>query len=304
ALGDSAILAAPPGERLAFTTDSFVVRPPIFPGGDLGRIAICGTINDLAVAGAEPLALSMALIIEEGFETELFERIVSSAASTAREAGVPVVTGDTKVVERGAADGLFITTTGIGQLPPGPHPSPDRVRQGDTVLVSGPLAEHGVAVLLEREGIPVSAPIESDVAPLAETIATMRAAVGPEAIRWMRDPTRGGLATALDDLARAAGLAVLIEESKLPIRPPVRGALEILGLDPLHVPSEGRFVAVVAPDAARPALDALSRQPLCQDAAIIGRIEAAPARRAVLDTLMGGRRFIDAPTGELLPRIC
>lgn len=299
---DSAVLGAPdlpPGARLAITTDGYVVSPLFFPGGDIGRLAVCGTVNDLTMAGAHPWALTVGFILEEGLAIETLRSIVASMAAAARECGVAIVTGDTKVVDRGKGDGVFVTTAGIGLVPAGVDVRPARVRAGDAVLVSGDLGRHGIAILSVREGLRFEGAVESDVAPLhGATSALLAAGID---VHCMRDLTRGGLASAVNEIARAAGVAIDLEEAAVPVAEPVRGACEMLGIDPLYVACEGRMVVFVPGDAADAALAVLSRfMPL---AARIGRIAAGPARVTVQGPL-GGRRFLDLLSGEQLPRIC
>jgi len=298
---DSAVLEPLPG-RLAFTTDAFVVKPLFFRGGDIGRLAVCGTVNDLAVAGARPLFLSLAAVIEEGFRLEDLRRVASSAASAAREAGVRIVTGDTKVVERGAAEGLYLATAGLGVVPEGRDVRPSAVRPGDVVLLSGRIAEHGVALLAEREGIAFSTEVRSDCAPITELVERLFAS-GAE-VRSMRDPTRGGLAAALYEIAEASGVTVVLQEEAIPVAPTVRGACEMLGLDPLTVANEGKLVAVVSPETAPRAVEALQATELGREAAIVGRAFERRERPLVLRTRIGGERIVEMPYGEQLPRIC
>jgi hydrogenase expression/formation protein HypE len=287
-LGDAAV-----ADGLAFTTDSFVVKPLFFPGGDIGELAVNGTVNDLAVAGAEPLWLSAGFVIEEGFPLDDLRRIVRSMALAAQAAGVAVVAGDTKVVERGSADGLFVTTAGIGRM----QATFGRPLVGDKVILSGTIGDHGFAVLVARGDLKLETELESDTAPLNRLTAAL-IEVGP-ALRWMRDPTRGGVATALNEFAGATGLAVRLDEQAIPIRPEVAGAAEILGIDPLYVANEGKLVAVVAPDAADEALRRLGG-----DAAIVGELEPEPPGLVLLDTALGGSRIVDMLVGDPLPRIC
>ncbi|HUU09654.1 MAG TPA: hydrogenase expression/formation protein HypE [Phycisphaerae bacterium] len=292
------------GAHLAFTTDSYTVRPLEFPGGDIGRLAIAGTVNDLACLGARPAALAMALIIEEGLDLATLGRMLDSAAATAREAGVAVVCGDTKVVERGSADRLFINTSGVGVIAGGRRLGAEAIRPGDRVLLSGTLADHGVAVMSRREGLAFEAAVASDVAPLW-SLAEVLLAAAPN-LRALKDPTRGGLAAAVNELAEAAGVSMRIEEARVPVRPAVAGACEALGLDVLNVANEGKFVVVVAAAEAEAALAAMRGHPLGRDAAIIGQVAAAPERgpRVVLHTRVGGERVLEMPYGEDLPRIC
>jgi hydrogenase expression/formation protein HypE len=301
---DQASVTVPRG-RVAVTTDAFVVRPVFFPGGDIGKLSVCGTVNDLAVGGAEPLYLTAAFVLEEGFPLRDLARIAASMQATCAEAGVEIVAGDTKVVERGHGDGVYITTTGVGVLPdPGERPplSCANARPGDRVLVSGPVGDHGVAVLSVREGLSFETSLVSDCAPLAGlSRAIVRAC--PRGLRAMRDPTRGGLATALHEIAAASGVAIEIEEPRIPVRPEVEGACELLGLDPLYVACEGRLIAIVAPDEAPAALAAMRADPLGAGAAEIGSI-AAGTPRLTLRSGIGGRRVLSPLSGEPLPRIC
>ncbi len=287
-LGDAAV-----ADGLAFTTDSFVVKPLFFPGGDIGELAVNGTVNDLAVAGAVPLWLSAGFVIEEGFPLDDLRLIVRSMSRAAKAAGVDVVAGDTKVVERGSADGLFVTTAGVGRMRATfGHPEP-----GDRVLLSGTIGDHGFAVLVARGDLKLETTLESDTAPLNELTASL-VELGPQ-LRWMRDPTRGGLATALNELAATTGLAVRLDEQAIPVRPEVAGAAEILGIDPLYVANEGKLVAVVAAGAAEDALERLGGE-----AAIVGELAADPPGRVLLDTALGGSRIVDMLVGDPLPRIC
>jgi len=290
------------GARLALTTDSYVVRPLVFPGGDIGELAVNGTVNDLAVSGARPLALTAGFVIEEGFPVADLRRVAASMARAATAAGVHVAAGDTKVVERGKADGLFVNTAGVGLVAPGVSPTPARVRPGDRILVSGTLGDHGIAVLVARGDLALEVELESDTAPVHELAAALLE-LG-EALRFMRDPTRGGLATTLNELAAQAAVAVRLDERALPIRREVAGACEILGIDPLYVANEGKLVAVVAPDAAADALARLRALPLGVEAAIIGVVEPEPAGLVVMDTALGGSRIVDMLVGDPLPRIC
>ncbi|MHB0936850.1 MAG: hydrogenase expression/formation protein HypE [Armatimonadota bacterium] len=300
-LGDAAVLEA--GGRLAFTTDAFVVAPLFFPGGDIGKLAVCGTVNDLAAMGATPVALSAAFILEEGLELDILRRVVESMARAAREAGVPIVAGDTKVVPRGSADKLFITTSGIGLLPTGrPLPAPERAAAGDAVLVTGTLADHGMAVMIHREGLDFTSEIRSDCAPLAGLVAALLDAV-PD-VHCLRDPTRGGLAAVLNELAASSGACIEIDEEHIPVSPDVRVACELLGIDPLHVANEGKMVAILPAEHAESALAALRSHPHGRHAAVIGRVQHAPAARVHLRTPLGTLRILDVPAGDLLPRIC
>ncbi len=299
---DGAVLDLPPG-RLVVSTDSFVVRPRHFPGGSVGSLAVHGTINDLAAMGAEPIALTAAFVIEEGLAIAELRLLVTDLAGAAAAAGVPVVAGDTKVVESGAADGVYITTTGIGVIPPGrPTLSVDAVRVGDAVLVSGNLGDHGIAVLLARGDLALEADVVSDSAALHGLAAALLDAV--PTVRWMRDPTRGGLASALNELVELCGLSVELDESAIPVQPAVSGASELLGLDPLYIANEGRLVAVVAAAEAPDALAVWRSHPLGLGSAIIGRITADPAGMVIGRTGFGGTRVIDLLVGDPLPRIC
>jgi hydrogenase expression/formation protein HypE len=292
-LGDAAV-----ADGLAFTTDSFVVKPLFFPGGDIGELAVNGTVNDLAVAGAEPFWLSAGFVLEEGLPLEDLRRIAASMANAAEAAGVAIVAGDTKVVERGSADGLFITTAGVGRM----RATFGVPQAGDRVLVSGTLGDHGFAVLVARGDLKLESALESDTAPVHELAGTL-VELG-QALRWMRDPTRGGLATTLNELAAATGLSVRLDEAALPIRPEVAGAAEILGIDPLYVANEGKLVAVVAPEIADAALAALQANELGRDAALIGELAADEPGLVLLHTAFGGSRVVDMLVGDPLPRIC
>ncbi|KAB7833939.1 hydrogenase expression/formation protein HypE [Streptomyces mobaraensis] len=301
-LEDAALL--PGSGDLVMTTDGFVVSPLFFPGGDIGSLAVHGTVNDLAMRGAEPLALSVALIVEEGLELGLLEAVLRSLGEAARGVGVPVITGDTKVVGRGAADRLFITTTGIGRRLPGLSPSAAGARPGDAVLLSGPIGLHGTAVLSTREGLGFEADIASDTRPLHRLVAAL-APLG-DRLRVLRDPTRGGLAAALNEVARDSGVVIDVDERAVPVPPPVAAACDLLGLDPLHVANEGCMTVFVAPDAADAALAALRSLPEGTGAVRVGDVLPADGHpgRVVLRTAVGARRVIDMPLGEQLPRIC
>ena len=300
-LGDSAVVP-PAGGRLAVTTDSYVVHPLVFPGGDIGELAVNGTVNDLAVAGARPLWLTAGFVIEEGLPVELLREIVRSMGAAANRAGVPVAAGDTKVVERGKADGLYVTTAGVGVLEHDVELVPASVRPGDRVLLSGTLADHGMAVMIARGDLHLEGDVASDTAPVHELAAALLELGG--ALRWMRDPTRGGLATALNELAASSALAVRLQESALAVRPAVFAACEILGIDPLYVANEGKLVAVVAPEAVEDALAALRAHALGADAVEVGVIESEPEGIVLLDTALGGSRIVDLLVGDPLPRIC
>jgi hydrogenase expression/formation protein HypE len=297
---DGALLEAG-GVRLAFTTDSFVVRPLAFPGGDIGSLAVHGTLNDLAMCGARPLALSCALVLEEGLPLATLARVLDSLGGAARAAGVPVATGDTKVVERGKGDGLYVNTAGVGVVPPGRVLRPDRVRAGDVVVVSGSIGCHGAAVLSVREGLSFESEIVSDSACLCDLTEELLEAA-PDT-RCLRDPTRGGLGAVLHEIAAGAAATVEIEEAALPVDPPVAAACELLGLDPLFLACEGRLVAFLAPGEADAALDALRRHPLGRGAVRLGTVRPGAAR-VVVRTRLGGHRLLVLPTGDPLPRIC
>ncbi len=303
-LEDHAALRLPlaQGDRLAFTTDSFVVSPLFFPGGDIGRLAVCGTVNDLCVGGAVPIALSAAFVLEEGLELELLARIVDSMAAACREAGVEIVTGDTKVVERGKADGVFITTSGVGVVPSARAPSIANVLPGDALLVSGPIGDHGIAILSAREGIELETVLTSDCAPLA-SLARAPYEIGLN-VRFMRDPTRGGLSGVLSDVARHSQVGVWIDEGWVPVRREVRAACELLGLDPLYVACEGRLVMAVPAAEAEHALGALRSHPQGRDAAIIGHATEQSRGLVRMRSRVGGERVVPLLSGEQLPRIC
>ncbi|MCB9489143.1 MAG: hydrogenase expression/formation protein HypE [Deltaproteobacteria bacterium] len=300
-LPDAAILPSP-GSRLAFTTDAFVVSPFEFPGGDIGRLAVCGTANDLSVAGAIPRYLSVALILEEGLSFAALRRVLDSIQATAAEIGMRVVTGDTKVVPRGQADGLYITTTGIGELIDGLRLGPEHVRTGDRVIVSGNLGDHGMAVMCARESLPVHPAPKSDVAPvhpLVEAVASFG-----DAVRFMRDPTRGGLASVAHEIVEGRPLAIELDESALPVAPTTQSVAEILGMELMHVACEGRVVAVVDNTVADEVIATWRNMPQGRGARVIGDVVDGKSGRVVLRTRIGGQRFVDRPSGELLPRIC
>jgi hydrogenase expression/formation protein HypE len=302
AMEDQAVLSVG-GARIAFTTDSYVVSPIFFPGGDIGDLAVNGTVNDLAMSGARPLYLSCGFILEEGFPVADLQRIAASMAVAAQAAGVTIVTGDTKVVQRGKADGCFINTAGVGLLERPVELGAHRCRPGDAVIVSGPIGDHGVTIMLARGELEIEADVKSDTAPLHDLVAALLDAV-PNGVRAMRDATRGGVATILNEMAKASNVAVIIEEDKVPVRPEVNGACEILGIDPLYVACEGRFVVVVDGEAAQDALAALQCQAGGERAAIIGRIKDDPPGLVLLKTGFGGTRIVDMLVGDPLPRIC
>ncbi len=301
-LEDAATVTA--GEaQLAFTTDSYVVSPLFFPGGNIGDLAVNGTVNDLAVSGARPAHLSAGFILEEGFPVEDLRRIVASMAAAAAAAGVSIVTGDTKVVQRGKGDGCYINTAGIGLITGGLNLGVATARPGDVVIVSGPVGDHGITIMLERGELDLEADLVSDTAPVHELVQGLLDAVGPD-VRAMRDATRGGVATILNEVATAAGVAVVVDEESVPVRPAVRGACELLGIDPLYVACEGRIVAIVDPGAADAAVAALQAHPLGAGARAVGRVAEDPPGLVLLKTGFGGTRIIDLLVGDPLPRIC
>ena len=300
-LEDAALLAG--AERLALTTDSYVVRPAIFPGGDLGKLAVCGTVNDLAMRGARARYLTLGLIVEEGTPLETLRQVMRSVAATCRETGVALVTGDFKVVERGSGDGIFANTTGVGVPLVDPAPSLSRARPGDVVLLNGPLGQHGVAVLAARGELSLLSAVESDCAPLGSLVEELLASAG-KSIHCLHDPTRGGLAAGLNEIAAASGVAVEIEDRALPRDPAVEGACAALGLDPLQVANEGKVVAIIAPEVAEQVLAAMKAHKYGADSAIIGHAMEGPVGRVTMRTMLGTRRIVDMPSGELLPRIC
>lgn len=303
-LDDSAVfrLGDGPEPRLAFSTDSYVVKPLFFKGGDIGKLAVCGTVNDLAMSGAQPLYLSAGFVIEEGMTLSILKSIVQSMREAAHEAGAQIVTGDTKVVERGSADGLFINTAGLGVLPPAIHISGENARVGDAVIISGTIGDHGVAVLSQREGLEFESPVSSDVAPLNHMVGAMLQA-GP-GIHALRDPTRGGLASSLNEIARQSGVGIRIREEAIPLRPAVWAACEMLGLDPLYVANEGKLVAMVAAQDAEKVLAAMRKTRHGEEAAIIGEVAAEPAGKVLMKTAIGGTRIVHMLVAEMLPRIC
>lgn len=291
------------GAQLAFTTDSFVVRPLRFPGGSIGELAVNGTVNDLAVSGARARAMAVTFVLEEGLKSDILEAEVRAMSAALKFAGVSMVAGDTKVVERGKADGMYITTTGIGSPIPGINIDPHSVRPGDKVLLSGPIGDHGVTILLARADLDMEADLSSDTRPVLKMVEAMAAEAAP-GIRWMRDPTRGGVATSLNELARDCGLAVELFEEEIPMRDEVRGACELLGLDPLHIANEGQFLAVVSAQYADIALNALLLAEGGEGACIIGEIRESPANSVLVNTRYRGTRIVDMLVGDPLPRIC
>jgi hydrogenase expression/formation protein HypE len=302
-LGDAAVLDInPDAPRLAFSTDSFVVHPLIFPGGNIGDLAVYGTVNDVAMTGAKPLFLSAGFILEEGLPMETLGQITTAFAAAAEKADVQVVTGDTKVVDKGHGDGLFINTTGIGLIPPGVDIAPGNAHEGDAVIVSGTVGDHGMAIMSVREGLEFETIIRSDTAPLHELVETMLAASLD--INCLRDATRGGLAAALNELAKSSQMGISFEEGRVPLQPAVKAACEMLGMDPFYVANEGKLVAIVKGEVADDVLAAMHSHPLGQDATIIGRVVSEHPGMVVSKTGIGGSRVVDLPAGELLPRIC
>jgi hydrogenase expression/formation protein HypE len=301
-LGDAGIVSLLGGE-VALTTDSFVVTPLRFPGGSIGDLAVNGTVNDLAMAGARPLALTLSLILEEGLAAETLKAEVEVIARAAREAGVRIVAGDTKVVERGHADGMFICTTGLGIVDERAKLSPAGLRPGDKILLSGRVGDHGTAIMLARGEFELGATIESDTRPLWPAVDALLDAAGPS-LRCLRDATRGGAASVLNELARASGVAMIVREADIPVHPAVAGAAELLGIDPMYVANEGKLVAFVAPEAADAALAALRAAPGGADAAVIGEVKTEPPGMVLVETAFGGKRVMDQLVGDPLPRIC
>jgi len=306
-MGDATVLTLDerPGAsplRLALSTDSFTVSPLFFPGGDIGQLAVHGTVNDLAMVGARPLWLTAGFILEEGLDMATLGRVVASMAAAAQAAGVPIVAGDTKVVEKGHGDGLYINTTGLGLVPADLQIAPDQARPGDVVLVSGTIGDHGIAVLSQREGLTFETALESDTAPLHTLVEAMLEA--SREVHCLRDPTRGGLASALNELAAASGVGIEVEESAVPIRPAVAAACEMLGLDPFYVANEGKLIAVLPAQVADAVLEAMHAHPLGREAARIGRVVAEHPGLVIARTGIGGSRIVDTLVGEQLPRIC
>ena len=288
--------------RLAFTTDSYTVNPLFFPGGDIGKLAVCGTVNDLAMSGAKPLYLSLALIIEEGLPVADLKIILTSIKKAAAEAEVKIVTGDTKVVDKGSADKLFVNTAGVGIVPEGVDISAANARPGDKIILSGTIGDHGIAVLSKREGLKFNTPVPSDCTPLHGLVRDMLAV--SKDIRCLRDPTRGGLATTLNDFAEKSNIGITIDEGKIPVDKAVLAACELLGLDPLYIANEGKLVAIVPADTVAAVLAAMKRNKYGKNAAVIGEVVGEHPRRVVMKTALGASRIVDMPVGELLPRIC
>jgi len=301
-LGDAAALVTPSGERLAFSTDSYVVQPLRFPGGSIGQVAVHGTVNDLAVSGARPRWLSAAFVIEEGFPIAELREIVADMSEAAAKAGVQIVTGDTKVVGKGAADGVYITTTGVGVIPEGRRLLRDLVEPGDKVVLSGTIGEHGMAVMLARGDLAIDADIASDTAPVNELVELLLDAA--PSTRWMRDATRGGVGTVCNELVKDMPFALILDEASLPVEPQVLGACDMLGIDPLYVANEGKFVAIVGQDEADAAIDALRTHPQGARAIVVGEIVPEPHGIVALRTSFGGSRIVDMLVGDPLPRIC
>jgi hydrogenase expression/formation protein HypE len=303
-MDDSAILGFEGVDvRLAFTTDTYVVSPLFFPGGDIGKLAVHGTINDLAMAGARSHYLSSGFILEEGFPIADLRRIVDSMAQAAREAGVAIVTGDTKVVQRGKADGLFINTAGVGLIPAGRLPAQTRLQPGDRILLSGPIGNHGIAIMLAREELDIENTVQSDTAPLHTLVEALFEAAG-DGVHCLKDPTRGGVATCLNEMAMSSEVGIAVDEQAVPVHAEVRGACELLGLDPLTIANEGKMLAIVAPEKAEAALQAMRAHPLGREAVLIGTVQAEPPGMVFLRTEIGGMRVLDMLVGDPLPRIC
>ncbi|MEO7160313.1 MAG: hydrogenase expression/formation protein HypE [Polaromonas sp.] len=301
---DGALLGVPAGQRLVMATDAHVISPLFFPGGDIGSLAVHGTVNDVAMLGATPLYLSASFILEEGFPLAQLKRIVESMAAASRACGVPIVTGDTKVVEKGKGDGVFISTTGLGVVPEGRDIGGANARPGDAILLSGSIGEHGVAVLSQRESLDFDTTIRSDSAALHTLVAAMLVAAPEGAVHVLRDPTRGGLATTLNEIARQSGVGMLLQEAAIPVLPQVAAACELLGLDPLYIANEGKLIAIVALEAADAVLAAMHAHPLGRSAECIGHVSADPHCFVQMTTAFGGRRVVDWLSGEPLPRIC
>lgn len=301
-LDDAAVLEVD-GACLAFSTDSFVVKPILFPGGSIGELAVNGTVNDLAVSGAKPVAISAGFILEEGLAAGVVKREINAMAGASAAAGVPIVTGDTKVVERGKCDEMYINTTGVGRIVTQEPLYVTRTRPGDKILVSGYVGDHGVAIMITRGELELDAEVASDTRPVWDIVETLLSVAG-DGLRCMRDPTRGGVATVLNEIALTANVGIVVAEERVPVRPEVTGACEILGIDPLYVANEGKVMAVLAPEVAEAALDAVRRLPGCEQAALIGEARPEPPGRVLCKTAFGGHRMIDLLVGDPLPRIC
>ena len=300
--GDDAAAVSLAGGRLAISTDAHVVSPLFFPGGDIGKLAVCGTVNDVAMLGATPLYLSASFILEEGLDLDVLRRVAESMRLAAAEAEVQIVTGDTKVVQRGKADGLYISTTGIGVLPEGVEIGGARARPGDVVILSGPMGDHGIAVLSARGELGLETEVQSDMAPLNHLVAA--AIRASSQVHVLRDPTRGGVATTLNEIARQSNVGIVLNEASLPVRPAVSAACELLGFDPLYVANEGKVLVVVAREDAERVLAAMRAAPYGAEAVVIGEVRTGPAGRVLLKTLIGSHRVVDVMAGEMLPRIC
>ncbi len=301
-LNDSAVMGGLTSGRIAITTDSYVISPYFFPGGDIGLLSVCGTVNDLSMSGARPLYLTAGFILEEGMPMDDLRRILASMRAASEEAGIRIVAGDTKVVEKGKGDGIYINTAGIGIVDEGINLSPDRIRPGDKIIISGSIGNHGMAVMAERNGISFDPPVLSDVCPLNSLVSAMLSTTGE--IRVMRDPTRGGVATTLKEFAADSSCCMMVDEEAIHVRPGVQGACDLLGLDPMYVANEGVLVAVVAPGAADELVRAMRNTEAGTDASVIGEVAEHPERMVILRTKIGGSRIIDMITGEQLPRIC
>lgn len=301
-LNDSAVLEGIKQGRIAFTTDSYVVSPIFFPGGNIGELAVYGTVNDLSMVGARPLYITAGLILEEGFSLDDLKKILTSMSSAAEKAGVKIVGGDTKVVNKGKADGIFINTSGVGMIGKGVDISPVKVKPSDKVILSGPIGNHGISVMAERNGLSFNPPVLSDTAPLNDLVNKMLKKT--KEIHAMRDPTRGGLATTLKEIAVDSGYCIVIEEESIPVPPGVRGACELLGLDPLYVANEGILVAMVNPEVAEPLVKIMRRHPLGKESRIIGEVQESPSGMVLLKTSIGGTRIVEMLSGDQLPRIC
>jgi hydrogenase expression/formation protein HypE len=299
---DAGVVSIPTGERIAVSTDSHVVWPLFFPGGDIGRLAICGTVNDVAMMGADPKYLTAGFILEEGLEIGILEVIVESMREAASEAGIQIIAGDTKVVDRGKADALYINTSGVGTLSGGSHIGGERALPGDQIIISGPIGDHGIAVLSARGDLGFEADVMSDVAPLNHLVSAMLET--SKAVHVMRDPTRGGVASALNEIAKQSGVCIIADEKKIPVRPAVHAACEMLGFDPLYIANEGKLIAIVAPDDADKILETMRSTRYGEESVLIGEVLDAPVGRLLLKTAIGGTRIVDMMAGEILPRIC
>lgn len=299
---DAGVVELTDGLSLAISTDAHVVSPLFFAGGDIGRLAVCGTVNDVSMVGATPLYLTASFILEEGLDIEILEKVVESMSNAAEEAGIDIISGDTKVVAHGEADGLYISTTGVGLMDPFTDIGGSNAKPGDIVIISGTIGDHGIAVLEARGELGFKTQLESDVAPLNHLINDIMAA--SKNIHVLRDPTRGGVASALNEIASQSGIGIVLEENSLPVKPAVVGACEMLGFDPLYIANEGKLLAIVSPEDSDPVLEAMRKSRYGKDAAIIGRVEAEPPGRLLLKTILGSTRIIDVLAGELLPRIC